>query len=84
MQADVREAPAGGGQPPGASQKIQDRSQQPSDVCPQGEKSGGKCRQIFILMFRIEQVVEIPCHFFLLFRVWFPFHIKKRSNYHFK
>ncbi len=44
MQADVREAPAGGGQPPGATQKIQDRSQQPSDVCPQGKKPATKLR----------------------------------------
>ncbi len=49
MQADVREAPAGGGQPPGATQKIQDRSQQPSDVCPQGKNLGKiKPRYLFL------------------------------------
>jgi hypothetical protein len=35
-------------------------------------------------MFRIEQIVEIPCHLFVLFRVWFPSYIKKRNSYRFK
>jgi hypothetical protein len=41
-------------------------------------KNPGKMKadKLTFIMFGVEEVVENHCHFFLLFRVWFPFHIK--------